>query len=106
VVRCRVFRTGFWRAEPSRAGSCCTRSFYVILGVAVVGQSTFRIAIFRWPIFDIAGFDVDIVVAIERGGAIVCCGCFAFFHAGNEYAYIAGSPGIAREPGADSRGGA
>jgi hypothetical protein len=99
VVCCRVFRTRFWRAEPSRADCCCIRFFSVILGVAVVGQSTFRITIFRWPIF-------DIVVAIERGGAFVCCDCFVFFHSGNEYAYIAGSPGIAREPGADSRGGA
>ncbi|MGC1257182.1 MAG: hypothetical protein WA867_16590 [Candidatus Acidiferrales bacterium] len=95
-----MFRTRFWRAEPSRAGCFCTRFFYVNRGVAIVGQSTFRIATFRWPIFEID------IADFERGSVIVCCGCLVRFHAGNEYADFAGSFGIACEPGADSRGGA
>ena len=92
--------------SPPHTGCYCTRFFCASFGVAIVGQSIFLIAIFHRPIFDIAGFDLVNAVNIEHAGVVVSFCGFGCFHAGNEYADIAGSFGIAREPGADSRGGA
>jgi hypothetical protein len=119
VVRCRVLRANVCGAEPSRTGCYCSRFRSAILCCSVFSSASILTAINCESIFRHYGVRVAIFCraarssAAERGVTVfVCCAClcgfggFFRFHAGNEYADFAGSFGIARQFGADSRGGA
>jgi hypothetical protein len=105
VLHCGVFRADIRRSEPCHTGRYRPRFRSADLGSAILYESIFRCAI---PCTGIRR------CAIERG-TVVCSTCFCglrrfsgfvCFDAGNEYADVAGSFAIAREFGADSRGGA
>jgi hypothetical protein len=99
-----MFGANIWRTEPFHTGCYCSGFRSAGLGGAIAGRSIIRVAIVHLAVFSInierSGF------IVWRYGVIACYGGFVCCHSGNEHADFTGSFGIARQPGADSRGGA